>query len=614
MNFRRIFEERNYDIRGHVLPLADTRLCRDMPYGFSVYEGNRDAMIRRAEGLLGKAIPSLCATDFMLYCRTGNRTVFENSSFRRRRDILTLAFAEHTQRRGRFTDAVVDLFWAMLEETSWVLPAHHNPPVPLPDDFKERVDYLELHAASTAADLATVYFLIGDALDEVTPLLYERLRYELRRRILTPFLDEDILRTRLWWSGVDGNRVNNWNPWIIANILTVCAITEDAMSVREAVVAQALRLLDNFTAAYHDDGGCDEGPEYWGLSCASLYDCCCLLYDMTGGYVDMFDDPLLRRMGEYKPAAYISGDRFLNFADATPKVDPTAACILDWGHRVGSEVMCSFGRHMLRGEAPCTEQVLFRSPYRSLRMSSLRPEPACPFAAPAAVWLDGLQIAVSREREEGEDGLYLAFKGGHNGESHNHCDVGTVTVCRADTPLFVDAGVGDYTYRTFGPDRYAIWSMRSDYHNTVSVNNCVQLVGGSACAKTVSYDTATGKLTLDLTKVYPKEARLSSYVRSAVLEEGVITLTDTIAFDGEGVADFHFLVTEAPTEMQEGRFRLHGCTVCFDRSLTAEVELCDLTLPETASLAAAWDAAALFRITLHAAPFTCRTFTLTVRK
>ncbi len=616
MDFRRIFEERNYDITGHVLPLEDLKLCSDMPGGFSLRPENRDIFIKKAEDLLGKEITPLTATDYMIYCRTGNRKIFQQKYFSRRIELMIFTYAEYGEGKGRFTDAIVDRLWAILEESTWVIPAHNGArpgqQALLTYAFTEKVDYIDLSAAATAAELAVVGYLLKDTLDAVTPLLYERLLYELDRRAIRPYIDEENLRTRLWWSGLKNGRINNWCPWIISNLLTVCALTVRDMNIRETVTRQSMWLLNNFTAGYHDDGGCDEGPSYWGVSGASLFDCCCLLYDMTGGYVNMFDDPLLRRMGEYRPAVYVANGHSLNFADASPQSPIAASLALDWGHRIGSDTLVAYGRHFAGGTGDPGDGI--SQPYRLMRRCSLCPEPEEAFILPQKVYLNGLQVAVTRECDRQDAGLYLALKGGHNGESHNHCDTGSFVVYSDGRPLFIDPGVCTYTARTFGPTRYTIWAMCSDYHNTATVNNCVQSVGSSACTKSAVYDENTGKLTLDLTDVYPEEAGLSSYTRSAVLQDGTVTVTDTLAFDGEGCAAFHLMTILSPEDIRKGSFRLGGCTVTFDESLTVEMDLCDHSIPETVNMAQPWGVDAIRRITLRSKPFASHTFTLKISK
>lgn len=615
MNFRRIFEERRYDVKGHVLPLALFRPFADR--STEHLRQHKDALIRQADPMIGRTYEPLTASEYRMFKMSGNRSVYEGKYFKRRHDLLAMTLAEHLQGEGRYTDSVVDLLWAILEETTWVVPAH-NPardgvPMSLPYAFREEADYIDLFAATTAADLSFVYFFLKNTLDAVSPLLCERLLYELRRRIVKPFLNRDLLKT-MWWSGLEGRRVNNWNPWIISNILTVIALTDADTAEREAATALALELLNYFSAAYFDDGGCDEGPSYWSMAGAALYDACCLLYDLTDGYVNMFDDPLIRRMGEYKPTVYVHGERFLNFADSPARLSLTPALLLDWGYRCSSDIMISAGRFGLAGGVASVEPIHFH-PYRYVRLLTLPAEGTQSYVPPLTSYLDGIGIAVTREFADTSRGLYLAFKGGHNKESHNHNDVGTFTVFSDGRPVFVDAGSGAYTKRTFGPHRYDIWSMRSDYHNLPTVNNCVQFTGENARACNYVYEKESGKLSMELTHAYPLEAGLSLYTREASLTDGCIRITDEVRFADRGTVDFHFLVTQQPSDPTDGTFTVSGCTVTYDPSLTYRVEPCDHTIPETAGIAAAWDTDCLYRVTLSSKEsFRSHSFCLTVSK
>ncbi|GFJ94351.1 hypothetical protein Prum_079930 [Phytohabitans rumicis] len=85
-------------------------------------------------------------------------------------------------------------------------------------------------------------------------------------------------------------------------------------------------------------------------------------------------------------------------------------------------------------------------------------------------WLPDTEVLVVRERPGRADGLFLAAKGGHNAENHNHNDVGTFIVALDGRPVLVDAGVGRYTRQTFSDRRYEIWTMRSTHHNVPEMN------------------------------------------------------------------------------------------------------------------------------------------------
>ncbi|MBW4094682.1 MAG: hypothetical protein HIU81_04455, partial [Acidobacteria bacterium] len=85
---------------------------------------------------------------------------------------------------------------------------------------------------------------------------------------------------------------------------------------------------------------------------------------------------------------------------------------------------------------------------------------------PTSVWLPSVQISVSRPASGTNLGLTLVVKGGHNGEHHNHLDVGSFIVASNGIPCVVDAGQPTYTAQTFGPRRYEIRPMQSRWHNT----------------------------------------------------------------------------------------------------------------------------------------------------
>jgi hypothetical protein len=58
-----------------------------------------------------------------------------------------------------------------------------------------------------------------------------------------------------------------------------------------------------------------------------------------------------------------------------------------------------------------------------------------------------------------DEGLFLAAKGGHNAESHNHNDMGSFNLYIDQQPIIIDLGVGTYTRQTFSSERYKIWTM-----------------------------------------------------------------------------------------------------------------------------------------------------------
>jgi hypothetical protein len=623
----KIFENKNYQPEQKVLSLNDFKLFINQKRDFQITEENKAEIISEAEGLIGKQYPVLPANEYMMYQRDGNRKIFEDKYFERRNDLLLLATAEYAERKGRFTDSIIDLLWMIMEESTWVVPAHNrslvNATDPLPRVWQGERDYIDLFAASTGATLAAVYYLCRDILDKETPILCERLLSELDMRIVSPFLSKLSGATIQWWTGERGRPVNNWCPWIVSNVLTVCALAVENMRKREAIVTSALPMLDRFINGYKSDGGCDEGPSYWGVAGGALFEACSLLYDLTNGYIDISDETLYRRIGEYAALAYITENRSANFADCPADVIPDALLVYHFGISADSEIMKNYGQALLaqrladQAKKDIPHKMKSKSvssiPYRYLRnLSTVTPAPT-PLALPQKTWFDGIMLAITRENQTCGDGLYLAFKGGHNAESHNHNDVGSIIVFSDNKPIFLDAGCGTYTKRTFSNERYTIWSMTSDGHNLPSFNGVSQKPIWQARASDPIYCEDSGKLTLNLTNAYPAEAGLKEYRRSAVLENGAVTVTDTVEFLQDGEVAFHYICNQKPTDVTQNSFMLHGRTVHFDDTLTYSVEAMDCSMEETMDIPKKWNTDTLWRITLKTnTPIKEKTFVLTV--
>ena len=614
---RRIFEEKNFNLNGRVLPYEEFKLFIDKPQGFKINEEHYPKIIAKAESWLTKEVPICYASEYMMFKRDGNRSIYEGKFFPRRDALLSLATAEYVERKGRFTDKLIDVLWLILEETTWVVPAH-NPGKQgvntcLPYAYKGDVDYIDLFSATTAASLAFTYHLCHDIFDQVTTLINDRILYELDRRIIKPFLNDVYIWDKCWWAGVRGNTVNNWCPWIVSNILTVTALTVKDTSTRTVIVKKCLPMLDAFTSVYFDDGGCDEGPGYWNAAGGALYNACCVLYDMTNGYVNIYKDPLFKNMGEYEVKVVVTNNRVLNFADSPAKLNPSAILLYDWGVASDSEMMKSYGLNKLGGQLinPGVDSSMCYRAYRFLTEERHQP---VEFKAPKKFFLDGIVIAGTRETDSTDKGLYLAFKGGHNAESHNHNDVGTLVVFADGNPIFIDAGSGRYTRRTFSSERYTIWAMSSDYHNCATFNDTPQLAGGQYKSKDSVYDSQSGKLTLNLKDAYPEKAGIESYHRSAVLENSVITVEDDVSLKEPGKVMFSYILVKEPENVTETSFEIFGRTVTFDKSLKYEVEALDKTWPETEGLPKNWDTEQLYRVKLTSKePVKDKKYILTVK-
>ena len=519
----------------------------------------RQAHLVHGRRALDEPWPYLPATLYLQFARTGDRRNFERPYFQRRDLLVRMLAAECMEGGGAFFDAIADAAWSICEESTWCVPAHigvQRAGAGLPDTAEPVVD---LFAAETAAMLAWALYLIGPQLERVSPLLAPRLRREIEARMLAPCLARDDF----WWMGFTPRKVNNWNPWVNSNWLACALLVEEDPARRAAAVQKIVSSLDRFLVPYPRDGGCDEGPSYWGRAGASLFDCLALLHSATGGRLDVFGEPLVQEIGRFIYRAHIAGDYYVNFADAPARLSPDPLLVFRYGQSIKDERMARFGAWLARGKeimtygfaragevAPSLGRLL--PGLFALDALSAVDAPEPPLLRD--VWLSEIQVMAARDRQGSAEGFYLAAKGGHNDESHNHNDVGHFVVYRDGLPLIVDAGVETYTRKTFSPQRYEIWTMQSDYHSLPAIGGVMQSPGGEFAARSVHYaaDDSAARLELDIAGAYPPEAGLKRWRRSICLERGrQVVVEEDYALERPAAEITFNLLTAARVDLSE---------------------------------------------------------------
>ena len=524
----------------------------------------RKDLIINGEQHLGHAWPDLPATLFLEYAREGNRSRYEHEHFARRTALTDLIIAECVEGKGRFLDQIANGVWAICEESFWGVPAHvgaQKAGSGLPDPREPIVD---LFAAETGESLAWTYYLLGEQLDRVSPMIRKRIQYEIDRRILTPCLERDDFG----WMGFGGGRVNNWNPWCNSNWLACTLLVEPDESRRIKAVAKIVRSLDHFLDAYADDGGCDEGPGYWSRAGASLFDCLELLHSATNGEINVYDRSLVKEIGRYIYRVHIADDYFVNFADASAQAGPPGELVYRYGKRIGDERLTAFGAYLQARDRGDGTGFAGRSAYTVGRylpsIFHAAELAAAPGQAPLPrdAWLDGIQVMTARCREGTTEGFFVAAKGGHNAESHNHNDVGNFIVYRNGRPVIIDIGVETYSRKTFSSQRYEIWTMQSAYHNLPTIDGVMQSPGREFAAKNVRYDADEehAQLQLDIAGAYPRQANLQSWTRTIRLQRGRgIIVTEEYALKEPAKEITLSLMTPCQVQVQkDGRLLLEA--------------------------------------------------------
>jgi hypothetical protein len=577
----------------------------------------RAAVVARAEADQKEGWKALLASTFLDFKRNGNRSRFEADSFGRRAMLQHLIMAECVEGKGRFADEIVNGVWLICEETYWGAPAHlgaQKAGVGLPDVSDQ---IIELFSAETAQLLAWTNYLLGPQLDQVSPLVNKRIKFEVEHKILKLARE----RNDFTWMGLGGrkqeHRLNNWNPWINSNLLVTNLILEDDPKLRIAETLRIARSVDAYWNDYWPDAAEEEGPGYYSRSVLSLFDVIWALESATGNATTIFANPFLDAMGRFILSAHIAGDDYVAYGDAHRRAAPSGDVLYRFGKAVHDEELEAFGAFYAEKSGWNAQgQGLERALNENLT-SLLRSLPAVLDAAEVRgakkqdvlvrdAWYPDFGLMTAHEKAGSTEGMYVAVLASNNGRSHSHNDTGSFVIYLDGQPAAIDVGVEQYTAKTFGRDRYSIWTMQSAYHNLPTVGGVMQQNGVEFEATDRKYETNDQHATVsfDIAKAYPKEAGVKKWVRTVTLDRKLDQVLITEEFDLERAVPVSFSVMTPRTATANDRsvtmkLAEGGGTVClltFDAAqLAPKIEPIPLT---DAGLREGWGSE-IYRILLN---------------
>lgn len=404
-----------------------------------------------------------------------------------------------------------DLLWAACETTTWV------------GSFHEYSGLLDLGSTTMAAQYAELLYMVGDRIE---PEVVERVRHEVRTRVMDPGVD---YRQTPWWATAP----MNWNLVCNTNLIT-CALYEQGDIFVAHYLHPVIQRLHYGLRGFAADGGCYEGPGYWEYAFSHYLKAAIMLRHRTGGALDLMQ-------GEQVEGA-------CRFPLATS---------LGEGLRM---TFCDSGHGHVSAETVRMINVFHEIP--ALWSLTPRRRRARPGARSTPNWRDFVDLGVARPRRaprDRSDHLYpalglvraraarapvtLGVFAAHNDCPHNHNDVGTFIYCANGRLPLTDPGSPTYTARIFGPDRYEHPHTRTLGHSLPIVNGHEQAPGRER-AGTLQADGLNGRgaktVVARIEKAYTDPSLRELERRFVLAPDGTLELTD------------HLLFARKPRSVEEG--------------------------------------------------------------
>ena len=545
INFHEIEPDRNF-----FHPISDRK------YWDAFAKKHMDEIVKHYETITSVPRRELTATLYLDYRRTGNRTRYQEARERRMKELLYATLLECCRNDGALIDDIVDLTWMVLEQTTWCVPAH-NTVVPIADGLPYHKKWsVTICSTHTAMHMAFVYQVMGEKLDEISKMITLRIKEVIREKVLNEILERDDY----WWLGLGGRKPNNigidcWETSLLAALITV-----DDMDFLRKYILKSLICIDQYIDNQGEEGGCNEGPSYWFASHGKTIEALEVLNKATGGaFSDCYLTDKIRNMAQFMMKTHVGKEYFVNFADGPSRVDYGALFVFragkilnlpevcnfaaQWGKASGQALAISGGMDMYRE----MENIKYYDEYMSFIPKENNE---------SEYYLSDLDVMTVRTQSKNGE-IFLAAKAGHNGESHNHNDVGNFIVYKNIIPFIVDCGHLVYNSKTFSSERYTIWANRSEYHNVPVIDGCQQSHSVGKKGKNAGYRSENvtytkgekaSTLSMSIKRAYENYESINDFNRDISIdkEEGIVTVTDTFDLGKEAPVIWNFLTHKKP--------------------------------------------------------------------
>lgn len=445
-----------------------------------VYE--RDVQAVRAEGvrLLKSKIPELTYQLFSEFEREGTRLAYEQVYFARRRRLNTFTLLSLLEpEKPSHLEELCEIIWSVCDEYTWSLPAHLKDCNP--------AQTIDLFSAETGFTMSEISLLLGDRIPQ---LLRKRIAAEVSTRLFVPYLDHGPHN----WETAE----HNWSAVCAGSIGAAALLQMESLEALTEIVTRVLGSMNCYLEGFEEDGVCQEGIGYWNYGFGYYVYFSDLLKRRTQGRLNLFASFKVHQIALFQQKVYLYDNAVANFSDSVPFVGIQIG-LTHYLSNIYSDVEVPSPEHRTEyADDHCSRFAPALRNFIWLDSSKHTSD-----WANAAYYMTDAQWLVSRHRSD--NGCFaFAAKAGHNGEPHNHNDVGHFILMGEEAIIAADLGCGEYTQAYFGNGRYDYDCNGSQGHSVPIIDGFGQVEGKGHAAKNVKAHTGADKdeMTLDLSEVY----------------------------------------------------------------------------------------------------------------
>ncbi len=528
-------------------------------------------VVAEAEKLAKTEPPVITEELYKEYYVNGNRTNYQRAFGQSENRFVKFALAERLENKGRFLeplDAAIKYFCSL---KSWVLPAHDRGAVV----YDGKTMYSDLGSTLAGGQLAIAINLLGDKLPPETVKLATD---EIERRVLQPYekeIEEKSVNVGMWW--VRGT--NNWNAVCCAGTLAAALNVVESKERRAFFIAATEYFSENyFMKGFANDGYCSEGMSYWNYGFGHYLYLGALARNATGGKVDFFRFDKIRAILDFAPNLEIDKQNYAVFADCPTNARPYATYV-GYLSRLKGYGYLEFEKNGL-GENFVVDNFIQTTSIgfdEEIVFADANAD-AGKYEPPIRTEFLDSGVVICRPNPNATGRYFaIAFKGGSNGEMHNHNDVGSYSLlvgdnapgdAKPDVYVSRDPGGETYTARTFGPNRYDGELLNSFGHPVPRIDGALQSPGGNAKGVFLekNFSDKLDVATLDITSAYKvakleRATRRFEYRRAEKEDAGYLEIADFVAFKQNETAAFETAIITFESEFEVKRLSDSECEI-----------------------------------------------------
>jgi len=384
--------------------------------------------------------------------------------------------------------------------------------------------------------------------------LYDQLSEESRKTIRTAIVEKGLNPSLLPANSSWATGSNNWNQVCNAGmVFGALAVYEDHTDLAKKIIERAVTSTSLPMAEYSPDGAYPEGYGYWGYGTSFHVMFLSAMEKAFGNYYNLpTTGGFLKTAGYLENMTGPTGVPF-NYSDCGGSANTNIAMFW-FADRLKDPSVLWSEKYFLANKTLPGDRFM---PSLLIWSAGLTVDEITQPAEKIWVGLGDNPVALMRSDWNDKNAVFVGFKAGSPYVNHGHMDVGSFVMDANGERWAMDFGMQDYNSlesagvdlwnRAQNSERWTVFRYNNRAHNTLTVNDQLQIVNGNAVIKSSSSQADMMNAISDISAVY--NGQLKKAVRGmAIVDNQYVTVRDEVeTLNSEAVIRWNLLTSATVT-------------------------------------------------------------------